>query len=63
MKDIDEWKLDALVPILALPHFNSTDMKITSVPAGNICEWVINVVRFNVIYKKVKPLQDAAAAA
>jgi dynein heavy chain len=28
-----------------------------------LCNWVINLVKYNTIYKKVKPLQDSADAA
>lgn len=31
--------------------------------AGNLCNWVINIVKYNSIYKKVAPLMESAAAA
>lgn len=31
--------------------------------AANLAKWVINAVIYNTIYKKVKPLSDAAEAA
>jgi len=31
--------------------------------AANLCKWVINIVRYNSIYKKVKPLMESADAA
>lgn len=31
--------------------------------AANLCNWVINIVKYNSIYKKVKPLMESAEAA
>lgn len=61
--NIDEWKLNALAPLLAQPWFNKNDMMSKSVAAAYMCSWVVNIVRYNSIYKKVKPLKDAADAA
>jgi dynein heavy chain len=38
-------------------------MKGKSLAAGYLCSWIVNIVNYNTIYKKVKPLQDAAQAA
>jgi dynein heavy chain len=61
--EIDEWKLEALVPVLSLDYFNKDDMLKKSQAAGYMCGWVINIVEYNRIYKKVKPLDDAAKLA
>lgn len=61
--NIDEWKLDALVPIMALDFFNKETMMGKSQAAAFLCSWVINIVAYNTIFKKVKPLKDAADAA
>jgi dynein heavy chain len=52
-----------LKPILALDFFNEEAMIKKSSAAAYLCSWIINIVNYNRIYKKVKPLQDAAAAA
>lgn len=61
--NIDEWKLDALKPLLALDYFTFEVMKGKSLAAAYLCSWIVNIVNYNSIYKKVKPLQDAAAEA
>ena len=59
---IDQWILDQLAPILATEHFTFDIMKSKSLAAAYLCKWIINVVKFNSIYKKVKPLMDSAEA-
>ena len=61
--NIDEKKLEAVKPILALDYFNFDVMKGKSEAAAYLCAWMTNVVKYNTIYKKVKPLQDSAAEA
>jgi dynein heavy chain len=61
--NIDQKKLDAVAPILALDYFTFDIMKTKSDAAAYLCAWMINCVKFNTIYKKVKPLQDSANAA
>lgn len=61
--NIDEWKLDMLKPLLALEFFTFEVMKGKSLAAAYLCSWIVNIVNYNAIYKKVKPLQDAAAEA
>jgi dynein heavy chain len=61
--NIDEWKLEALKPIMALDFFNFETMKGKSLAAAYICLWIINIVDYNTIFKKVKPLKEAAEAA
>jgi dynein heavy chain len=38
-------------------------MKAKSQAAGYMTLWLVNLVRFNTIYKKVKPLMDQSEAA
>jgi dynein heavy chain len=38
-------------------------MKGKSQAASFLCKWIINIVIFNSIYKKVKPLMEMAEAA
>ena len=60
---IDDWKLDMLKPLLAEDWFNKDVMMGKSQAAGFMCGWVVNIVQYNAIFKKVKPLKDAADAA
>ena len=60
---IEEWRLEALKPLLAEPWFNQEAMLRKSQAAAYLCSWIVNIVHYNAIYKKVKPLQDAAASA
>jgi len=38
-------------------------MKGKSLAAAYLCKWICNVVIYNAIFKKVKPLMDTAEAA
>lgn len=40
--------------------FNFETMKNKSTAAGYMTLWLVNLVRYNTIYKKVKPLMDTA---
>ena len=60
---IDEWRLEAIKPCLAEPFFNFESMKTKSIAAAYLCGWIVNIVIYNTIFKKVKPLKDAADAA
>jgi dynein heavy chain len=62
-RSIDQWILDQLKPVLALEHFSYEVMKGKSIAASFLCKWIINIVIFNTIYKKVKPLMEMAEAA
>lgn len=61
--EIDEWILKGLEPILSQDGFNQKDMEKKSVAASYLCAWLVNIVKYNTIYKKVKPLMDASEAA
>jgi len=58
--NIDEWRLEALKPLLALEFFSKEAMWSKSQAAAYLCGWIINIVIYNSIFKKVKPLKDAA---
>jgi len=61
--NIDDWKLTMLAPLLAEDWFNFEVMKGKSVAAAFLCSWIVNIINYNGIFKKVKPLKDAAQAA
>lgn len=61
--NIDEWKLNMLEPILKEPYFTFEIMKGKSIAAAYLCGWIVNIVIYNTIYKKVKPLKDKAQEA
>ena len=52
-----------LEPFLSDPSFNPEEMARKSAAAANLCNWVVNIVKFNRIYVKVKPLMDQLEAA
>lgn len=62
-ENIADWILKELEPILALDTFTFENMAKKSSAAANLCSWVINIVRYNTIYKNVKPLMESAEAA
>lgn len=61
--NIDEWKLAMLAPILKEPFFTFEIMKGKSIAAAYLCGWIVNIIIYNTIYKKVKPLKDKAQEA
>lgn len=61
--NIADWILKDLESILALEGFNYENMSKKSSAAANLCNWVINIVKYNTIYKKVKPLMESSEAA
>ena len=58
--NIEEKRLEGLKPMLAQDWFNYDTMKGKSVAAAFLCSWIVNIVTYNTIFKKVKPLKDAA---
>eukprot|EP00742_Colponemidia_sp_Colp-10_P004139 GILJ01004417.1.p1 GENE.GILJ01004417.1~~GILJ01004417.1.p1 ORF type:complete len:2854 (+),score=646.67 GILJ01004417.1:919-8562(+) len=62
-ESIDENILASLEPILNKKHFNFETMKGKSVAAAFLCNWVVNIVTYNKIYKNVRPLMDRLAQA
>jgi len=61
--NIADWILKELEPILAQDSFTYENMLKKSTAAANLASWVINIVIYNTIYKKVKPLMESAEAA
>lgn len=62
-EDITDDEVAKVNPYLSDPVFNYAIMKGKSAAAANLCNWVINIVRYNRIYVKVKPLMDSLMAA
>ena len=62
-KDIPEDVIKRVSPLLEDPSFTYDVMKKKSAAAANLCNWVINIIQFNGIYKKVKPLMESLAEA
>ena len=60
---IADWILKDLEPILSHESFTFENMTKKSSAAANLCKWVINIVIYNTIYKKVKPLMESSEAA
>jgi dynein heavy chain len=58
-EDMTEDEVKRLEPFLANELFDVKIMEGKSMAAANLCTWVVNIVRFNRIYVKVKPLMDS----
>ena len=57
--NIDEDILNNVNKIIQDPSkkYNEKDMFSQSFAASKLCAWSVNIVTFNTIYKKVRPLQ------
>jgi dynein heavy chain len=62
-EDIPEDVIERVKPFMDNPEFTFEKMKTKSAAAANLCNWVINIVTFNGVYKRVKPLMDALEVA
>ena len=62
-EDIPEDVINRVQHYLEDPDFTYEKMKTKSAAAANLCNWVINIVRFNGIYKRCKPLMDSLEVA
>ena len=62
-EDMTDDEVNKLQPFLTNESFSVAVMTSKSAAAANLCNWVINIVRFNRIYVKVKPLMDSLNAA
>lgn len=62
-EDIPEDVITRVAPYLEHPDFTFERMKTKSAAAANMCNWVVNIVTFNKIYKRVKPLMDSLEVA
>eukprot|EP00595_Chromulina_sp_UTEXLB2642_P002193 CAMPEP_0196768326 /NCGR_PEP_ID=MMETSP1095-20130614/42615_1 /TAXON_ID=96789 ORGANISM="Chromulina nebulosa, Strain UTEXLB2642" /NCGR_SAMPLE_ID=MMETSP1095 /ASSEMBLY_ACC=CAM_ASM_000446 /LENGTH=520 /DNA_ID=CAMNT_0042137751 /DNA_START=817 /DNA_END=2376 /DNA_ORIENTATION=- len=58
-KEIPEDVITRVTPLLDDPDFNYERMKTKSLAAANLVNWVVNILEFNKIYKRVKPLMDS----
>ena len=62
-EDIPDDIIAKVLPMLDDPDFNFDRMKTKSGAAANLCNWVVNIVQYNGIYKRVKPLMDSLEVA
>ena len=62
-EDMTEDEVKRLEPFLANELFSVKIMEGKSMAAANLCNWVVNIYKFNRIYVKVKPLMDQLEAA
>ena len=62
-EDMTEDDVKKLEPYLSNEMFDPVVMMNKSAAAANLCNWVVNIVKFNRIYVKVKPLMDQLEAA
>jgi dynein heavy chain len=62
-EEMSEEDIKRLDPFLSNEIFDAKIMESKSAAAANLCNWVINIVRYNRIYVKVKPLMDQLDAA
>jgi dynein heavy chain len=61
--NIPDASLNNVAPLLAEPFFTYDVMKSKSSAAANLTNWVINIVGYNKIYKKVAPLMEEVRVA
>ena len=62
-EDMTEDDVAKITPFLNNEMFDPKVMESKSMAAANLCNWVVNIHRFNRIYVKVKPLMDSLEAA
>ena len=62
-EDIPEDTIQRVMPYMENELFTVETMTNKSKAAGNLVTWIINIVGFNRIYVKVKPLMDSLQAA
>jgi dynein heavy chain len=60
---IADWKKDALKPMMSQPFFTVENMKKKSLAASFLCSYILNIINYNRIFLKVKPLKESADAA
>jgi dynein heavy chain len=58
--DIPPQVINDLEPILSQPYFNKKTMMGKSEAAANLCNFIVNVVRYNKIWRQVEPLMQSA---
>ena len=62
-EDIPEDTINRVGPMLDDAEFTYEKMKTKSAAAANLANWVINIIQFNGIYKRVKPLMESLEVA
>ena len=62
-EDIPEDIVKRCQPFLDDPGFTYEKMKSKSAAAANLCNWAINIIMYNKVYKKIRPLMEDLAAA
>ena len=62
-EDIAEDLVKRVQPYLDDPVFSYDKMKSKSAAAANLCNWVVNIITYNKVYKKIRPLMEDLAAA
>jgi dynein heavy chain len=62
-EDIPDDVVARVLPILDDPDMTFEKMKTKSGAAANLVNWVVNIIQFNQIYKRVKPLMDSLEVA
>merc|ERR1719375_2285317 len=63
VNNIPVQSLTNVAPLMAEPFFTYDVMKGKSSAAANLTNWVINIVGYNKIYKKVAPLMEEVRVA
>jgi dynein heavy chain len=58
-EDIPEDVIAKVLPMLDDPEFTFEKMKTKSAAAANLANWVINIIQYNGIYKRVRPLMES----
>jgi dynein heavy chain len=61
--NIADWKKDALKAMMAEPYFTIENMKKKSQAASFLCAYIVNIINYNRIFLKVKPLKESAEGA
>jgi dynein heavy chain len=61
--NIADWKKETLKPLMAQPLFTVENMKKKSQAAAYLCAYIINIINYNRIFLKVKPLKESAEGA
>jgi dynein heavy chain len=58
-ESIPEEVIAKILPMLDDPEFTYDKMRAKSFAAANLANWVINIIQYNGIYKRVKPLMES----
>ena len=62
-ENIPDDVLQRVGKIIADDEFTKEKMQSKSIAAANLCGWVVNIYKYNGIFKRVKPLMDSKKAA